>query len=138
MKFSDKKCMALALAVVGAMGFTACNDTLEVLPLEYKEDPNFAPPHINPAWNLVEVDAGLAGNGVYAYKDKLYDGLFTRTLGDAATIVGMNLGASEETLHTTADDAPNLTGAVDYATGEAVDALPSTLAPGQYFIYTVN
>ena len=64
--------------------------------------------------------------------------LFTRTLGDAATIVGMNLGASEETLHTTADDAPNLTGAVDYATGEAVDALPSTLAPGQYFIYTVN
>ena len=64
--------------------------------------------------------------------------LFTRSLGDAATIVGMNLGASEETLHTTADDAPDLTGAVDYATGEAVDALPSTLAPGQYFIYTVN
>ena len=33
MKFSDKKCMALALAAVGAMGFAACNDTLEVLPL---------------------------------------------------------------------------------------------------------
>ncbi len=80
MKFSDKKCMALALAAVGAMGFAACNDTLEVLPLEYKEDPNFAPPHINPAWNLVEI-SDMAGAGVYAYKDKLYDGLFTRTLG---------------------------------------------------------
>ena len=80
MKISDIKCMALAMAAVGAVGFTACNDTLEVLPLEYKEDPNFAPPHINPAWNLVEI-SDMAGAGVYAYKDKLYDGLFTRTLG---------------------------------------------------------
>ena len=62
MKISDIKCMALAMAAVCAVGFTACNDTLEVLPLEYKEDPNFAPPHINPAWNLVEI-SDMAGAG---------------------------------------------------------------------------
>lgn len=80
MKIKDIKYKALIMAFVGAVGFTACDDTLEVLPLEYKEDPNFAPPHINPAWNLVEI-SDMAGSGVYAYKDKLYDGLFTRTLG---------------------------------------------------------
>lgn len=64
--------------------------------------------------------------------------LFSRTQGDAATIVGMNLGAAEETLVTDATDAPALAGAVDYSTGQAVEAFPATLAPGQYFIYTVN
>jgi len=80
MKISNNKYIALAMAAVACGGFTACNDTLEVLPLEYKEDPNFAPPHINDAWGLEE-HSEMAGDGVYAYKDIRYNKLFTRNLG---------------------------------------------------------
>ena len=72
---------AMAAAVAGAAGLSSCSDTLEIQPLEYKEDPNFAPPHIQAAWNLEEIPSDMVGDGAYAYKDKLYNGLFTRTLG---------------------------------------------------------
>ena len=39
-------------------------------------------PDIQPEWNLQEMPFGMVENSkVYAFKDKLYDGLFTRTLG---------------------------------------------------------
>jgi len=63
--------------------------------------------------------------------------LFTRSLGDAVTIVGMNLGDKEERF-AVGDDVPSLAAAVDYATGEPAGALPATLSPGQFFIYTIN
>lgn len=68
------------MALMG-VPFTACNDALEPQPLTYKEDPNFAPPHIQEEWNLEEMSSDMAGDGAYAYKDKLYNDLFTRTLG---------------------------------------------------------
>lgn len=83
--------MALALAAMVWSGIASCNDTLEVQPLEYKEDPNFAPPHISEAWGLEEMS--VSPEGVYVYKDRLYDRLFTRTLGwnggDGVLTVGL-------------------------------------------------
>lgn len=79
MKSNNVKYIALSLLAVTA-ALSSCEDKIEVPDLEYKEDPNFAPPYINPAWELVDI-TDKAGNGVYAYKDKLYDRLFTRTLG---------------------------------------------------------
>ncbi len=79
MKPNNKMCIALSLLAATA-AFSSCEDKIEVPDLEYKEDPNFAPPHIDPAWELVDISS-QAGNGVYAYKDKLYDRLFTRDLG---------------------------------------------------------
>lgn len=63
-----------------AAGMTSCNESLDPVELEYKEDPNFAPPHIEEGWQLEEVSS-QAGDGAYAYKDHLYDALFTRSLG---------------------------------------------------------
>lgn len=63
------------------LSFVSCNDQLEALPLEYKEDPNFAPPTIDESWNLESMDGATDNGYVYAYKDKLYDAMFTRTLG---------------------------------------------------------
>ena len=88
----NNKYIALAMAAVACGGFSACNDTLEALPLEYKEDPNFAPPHIQDEWNLEEI-SGMTETNVYAYKDKMYNALFTRTLGwnggDGVLTVGL-------------------------------------------------
>jgi hypothetical protein len=77
MKFSNNKYLALAL---GAVALTGCTDALDPLPLTYKEDPNFAAPHIQDAWNLEDI-SDMAADRVYAYKDHTYDDLFTRTLG---------------------------------------------------------
>lgn len=68
------------LSLVLAGGLTSCNDTLEPLDLEYKEDPNFAPPHISDAWMLQEAPE-MEVDRVYVYRDNLYNKLFTRTLG---------------------------------------------------------
>ena len=80
MKFNNKTCFALLLPLAATAALSSCEDKIEVPDLQYKEDPNFAPPHIDPAWQLVDISS-QAGTGAYAYKDKLYDGLFTRTLG---------------------------------------------------------
>lgn len=79
MKSNNVKHIALSLLAATAV-LTSCEDKIEVPELHYKEDPKFAPPHIDPAWQLVDI-SGNAGNGAYAYKDALYDRLFTRTLG---------------------------------------------------------
>lgn len=79
MKSNNVKYIALSLLAATA-ALTSCEDKIEVPDLEYKEDPNFAPPHISAAWELEDI-SDKAGNGAYAYKDKLYDRLFTRTLG---------------------------------------------------------
>lgn len=88
----DKKYIIPAIAAVACGAFSACQDSLEALPLEYKEDPNFAAPHINPEWNLEEI-SGMTEANVYAYKDKMYNALFTRTLGwnggDGVLTVGL-------------------------------------------------
>lgn len=93
MKISKNKYMVLALAVAACGGFAACEDQLEVVPLEYKEDPNFAPPHINASWNLEEIASDMVGTGAYGYKDKLYNDLFTRENGwnggDGVLTVGL-------------------------------------------------
>lgn len=92
MKIRNNKYLALAMVAVACGGFTACNDTLDVVPLEYKEDPNFAPPHISASWGLEE-HPEMAGDGVYAYKDIRYNKLFTRNLGwnggDGVLTVGL-------------------------------------------------
>lgn len=80
MRIIKHKTMALAFAAMAAAGLMSCNEQLEVLPLEYKEDPNFAPPHISEAWQLQE-KPDMAGDGVYVFKDRLYNALFTRELG---------------------------------------------------------
>ncbi len=81
------------LGVTLLIAFTSCTDALEPQPLQYKEDPNFAPPHIEAEWNLEEIGSDLANDNVYAYKDKLYNDLFTRTLGwnggDGVLTVGL-------------------------------------------------
>ncbi|MDE6257603.1 MAG: hypothetical protein K2M53_04390, partial [Muribaculaceae bacterium] len=64
------------LSLVLAGGLTSCNDTLEPLDLEYKEDPNFAPPHISDAWMLQEAPE-MEVDRVYVYRDNLYNKLFT-------------------------------------------------------------
>lgn len=93
MKISNKINTMLALGATSLIGLVSCTDALEPQPLQYKEDPNFAPPHIQSEWNLEEVADGLAGDGVYAYKDCLYNDLFTRTLGwnggDGVLTVGL-------------------------------------------------
>ncbi len=93
MKLNNKIYTMLALGATSLIGFTSCTDALEPQPLKYKEDPNFAPPHIQAEWNLEEIGDGLVGDGVYAYKDKLYNDLFTRTLGwnggDGVLTVGL-------------------------------------------------
>ena len=38
-------------------------------------------PQIDPDWKLEYLPHNNANHNVYVYKDKLYDGLFTRTLG---------------------------------------------------------
>ncbi len=76
----DKKYIIPAIAAVACGAFSACQDSLEALPLEYKENTNFAAPHINPEWNLEEI-SGMTEANVYAYKDEMYNALFTRTLG---------------------------------------------------------
>ena len=38
-------------------------------------------PEIDPSWKLEYMPHNNANHNVYVYKDKLYDGLFTRTLG---------------------------------------------------------
>lgn len=93
MKLNNKIYTMLVLGTTSLICFTSCTDSLEPQPLQYKEDPNFAPPHIQASWNLEEVADGLAGDGVYAYKDRLYNGLFTRNLGwnggDGVLTVGL-------------------------------------------------
>lgn len=93
MKISNKIYTVLALGATSLIGLVSCTDALEPQPLQYKEDPNFAPPHIQDAWNLEEVSAGLAGDGVYGYRDLTYNSLFTRTLGwnggDGVLTVGL-------------------------------------------------
>ncbi len=83
----------LALGATSLIGLVSCTDALEPQPLEYKEDPNFAPPHIQAAWNLEEIGDGLVGDGVYGYKDLTYNALFTRNLGwnggDGVLTVGL-------------------------------------------------
>jgi hypothetical protein len=46
--------------------------------LTYVGDPALG---VDPSWNLESMDSGIAGSPVVVYKDKKYDGLFTRTLG---------------------------------------------------------
>lgn len=63
----------------------ACNDfenpgVAYEEPQDNPEVPN--PPQINPSWNLVLMaNEGQQNEHVFAYKDKKYDALFTRTLG---------------------------------------------------------
>lgn len=71
--------MALAGAMMWSM--SSCESPLEPLPLEYKEDPNFAAPAIDESWKLEEMVNATDNGYVYAYKDKLYDEMFTRTHG---------------------------------------------------------
>lgn len=82
MKTINKK-YALMLAMGAAMMWTmsSCEEALEALPLEYKEDPNFAAPVIEDSWKLEEMVNATDNGYVYAYKDKLYDEMFTRTHG---------------------------------------------------------
>lgn len=46
--------------------------------LTYVGDPAL---DVDPSWNLESMDSGIAGSPVVVYKDKKYDGLFTRNLG---------------------------------------------------------
>ena len=71
------------MALAGAMMWTmsSCESPLDPLPLEYKEDPNFAAPAIDESWKLEEMVNATDNGYVYAYKDKLYDEMFTRTHG---------------------------------------------------------
>lgn len=83
----------VALGATSLASMTSCTDSLDPQPLQYKEDPNFAPPHIKAEWKLEEIGSDLANDYVYAYKDKLYNDLFTRTLGwnggDGVLTVGL-------------------------------------------------
>lgn len=92
MKIRNKNTM-LALGATSLIGLASCTEALEPQPLQYKEDPNFAPPHIQNEWNLEEMSADMEADGVYAYKDNLYNSLFTRTLGwnggDGVLTVGL-------------------------------------------------
>lgn len=85
--------MTVVLGATSLASMTSCTDALEPQSLHYKEDPNFAPPHIEAAWQLEEIGSELANDYVYAYKDKLYNDLFTRTLGwnggDGVLTVGL-------------------------------------------------
>lgn len=93
MKMSNRINTMLALGATSLLALVGCTEALQPLELEYKEDPNFAPPHIQAEWNLEEVADGLAGDGVYAYRDLKYNQLFTRTLGwnggDGVLTVGL-------------------------------------------------
>lgn len=82
MRFKNAKYIALSLLAVSvaAGALTSCTDKIEVPDLEYKEDENFAPPKIDPSWELTDISS-QAGTGAYAYKDTKYDRLFTRYLG---------------------------------------------------------
>lgn len=93
MKLSNKINTLLIVGGISIVGLAGCTDALEPQPLVYKEDPNFAPPKIQPEWGLEEVAPGLEGDGVYAYKDLTYNALFTRNLGwnggDGVLTVGL-------------------------------------------------
>jgi hypothetical protein len=56
----------------------ACSN-FDALPLEYKEDPAL---DVDASWQLERMDdTGSSDSRVIVYKDKLYNSLFTRTLG---------------------------------------------------------
>ena len=62
--------------------------------------------------------------------------IFERDLDGSRTIVGVNLGTDEQPVNFTGAK-PALSNATDIFTGASA-TLPSTLAPGAYFIFTAN
>lgn len=84
-----------------------------------------------------ELAAGTQGAPMtrYATTDpNIY--IFERNLDGSRTIVGVNLGIDEQAIQFTGAK-PSLSNATDIFTGTAA-TLPSTLAPGAYFIFTAN
>ncbi len=84
-----------------------------------------------------ELAAGTQGAPMtrYATADpNIY--IFERDLDGSRTIVGVNLGTDEQPIHFTGAK-PALSNATDIFTGASA-TLPSTLAPGAYFIFTAN
>lgn len=66
-----------------AIGCPVTADThIDVLNADGSLDSNADTPLLDSSWNLVPLENSTRlGNGVHAYKDKLYDSLFTRTRG---------------------------------------------------------
>ena len=84
-----------------------------------------------------ELAAGTKGAPMtrYATADpNIY--IFERDLDGSRTIVGVNLGTDEQPVNFTGAK-PSLSNATDIFTGASA-TLPSTLAPGAYFIFTAN
>ena len=84
-----------------------------------------------------ELAAGTQGAPMTRYataNPNIY--IFERDLDGSRTIVGVNLGTDEQPIHFTGAK-PALSNATDIFTGASA-TLPSTLAPGAYFIFTAN
>lgn len=71
---------------LGVGALSACNDYDPVIvgyeDSQEEEGETVAPPDIDPSWNLeLLTNVGQHKAGIFVYKDKLYDKLFTRDLG---------------------------------------------------------
>ena len=76
-----KYIVMMAFGASMMLPLSSCEEALEALPLEYKEDPKFSVPTLQESWKLEEMNNATDNGYVYAYKDKLYDEMFTRTHG---------------------------------------------------------
>lgn len=80
-----KNIIAICLIGLCAGNLIACND-FDNSGMPYEDGPEEqevpTPPNIEAAWNLVQMpNEGTQASNVFVYKDKKYDGMFTRTLG---------------------------------------------------------
>ena len=89
--------------------------------------------------NRTELAAGPTGAPMTVFATENPDLLvFERRIGDRATIVGVNLSEKPAEVKFTGD-APVLSkNLLNPMTGAAVQALPTTLLPGGYFLFTEN
>lgn len=77
----------ILLMLLGTFSMVSCDD-FDIENGEYDEDKQEVPekklnlPYIDPSWNLELIaNIGSQADSVFVYKDKKYDGLFTRTRG---------------------------------------------------------